>query len=177
MGCIFSSYFAALILGVPLGSWVGDKYGWNAVFGAMSVLALVLAFSVYRLLPVLAAKTEESERKTFSVFVGRYIEFLKHQSSFGAFSVRCLLCRQSDFGFLGLMHDASFPAESGWFSWCRDRAAGFSGGIARIESASAVNLSSQLRAVPADTPQTALGMPFTVFGLLAWRPLARRERC
>ena len=29
MGSIVSSYFAALILGVPVGSWVGDRYGWN----------------------------------------------------------------------------------------------------------------------------------------------------
>src|SRR5512139_1724342 len=35
MGSILSSYFAALILGVPLGAWLGERLGWNMVFGVM----------------------------------------------------------------------------------------------------------------------------------------------
>ena len=101
MGSIFSSYFAALILGVPLGSWFGDKFGWNAVFGVMGVIALVLVFFVYLLLPGLAAKPGESGYKTFSVYVGRYIEFLKNPSSFGA-----LLC--SMFASAGTMGFLAF---------------------------------------------------------------------
>ena len=45
MGSIFSSYFAALILGVPLGSWLGDRFGWNSVFGTMGAIALVCSCS------------------------------------------------------------------------------------------------------------------------------------
>jgi predicted MFS family arabinose efflux permease len=41
MGSIFSSYFAALILGIPLGSWVGERFGWNAVFGSFGIMALI----------------------------------------------------------------------------------------------------------------------------------------
>ncbi len=50
MGSIVSSYFAALILGVPLGSWAGDRLGWHAVFGLAGVLSLALAVLVYALL-------------------------------------------------------------------------------------------------------------------------------
>jgi MFS transporter, DHA1 family, inner membrane transport protein len=32
MSTVFSSYFAALILGVPIGSWIGSTVGWRAVF-------------------------------------------------------------------------------------------------------------------------------------------------
>jgi predicted MFS family arabinose efflux permease len=102
MGSIFSSYFAALILGVPLGSWFGDKFGWNSVFGVMGVAALVLVFFVYLLLPGLAAKPGESEYKTFSVYVGRYIEFLKNPSSFGAL-LSSMFASGGTMGFLAFL--------------------------------------------------------------------------
>jgi DHA1 family purine base/nucleoside efflux pump-like MFS transporter len=109
MGSIFSSYFAALILGVPLGSWFGDRFGWNAVFGVMSILALVLAFSVHLLLPDLAAKPGASGHKTFSVHVGRYVEFLKSPSSFGAL-LSSMFASAGTMGFLAFLgvwlHDA-----------------------------------------------------------------------
>src|SRR5437867_6149439 len=51
MGSIFSSYFAALILGVPLGSILGETLGWNSVFGFSAVAALVLVASTTVFLP------------------------------------------------------------------------------------------------------------------------------
>lgn len=55
MGSIVSSYFAALILGVPVGSWVGDSLGWHTVFGLAAVLSLVLVVPVFALLAPLTA--------------------------------------------------------------------------------------------------------------------------
>jgi MFS transporter, DHA1 family, inner membrane transport protein len=102
MGSIFSSYFAALILGVPLGSWFGEKFGWNAVFGVMGMTALVLVFFVYLLLPELSAKQGESEHKRFSVYVGRYIEFLKNRGSFGAL-LSSMFASAGTMGFLAFL--------------------------------------------------------------------------
>ena len=54
MGSILSSYFAALILGIPLGSWLADAFGWamrsDAVFptGALQFrLAVAEAFGLH----------------------------------------------------------------------------------------------------------------------------------
>ncbi len=109
MGSIFSSYFAALILGVPLGSWLGDKFGWNAVFGAMGLIALALIFSVQVLLPVLAFKSGEKQRTPVSEYVRRYLGFLKTQSSFGAL-MSSLFASAGTMGFLAFLgvwlHDA-----------------------------------------------------------------------
>lgn len=32
MGFVLSSYFVALILGIPLGSWIGSSFGWRNIF-------------------------------------------------------------------------------------------------------------------------------------------------
>src|SRR5437867_9798802 len=51
MGSIFSSYFAALILGVPLGSVVGETLGWNSGFGYSDEASLVLVAETPGFLP------------------------------------------------------------------------------------------------------------------------------
>ena len=50
MSSIFSSYFAALILGVPLGSVIADYLGWNSVFAVAGMTAVALLASQRRLL-------------------------------------------------------------------------------------------------------------------------------
>jgi DHA1 family inner membrane transport protein len=42
MGFVLSSYFAALIIGIPLSSWVGQLLGWRSIFWASSGLSLLL---------------------------------------------------------------------------------------------------------------------------------------
>jgi predicted MFS family arabinose efflux permease len=56
MGSIFSSYFAALILGVPIGSLIADYLGWNAVFAMAGTTTLFLLASVRWTLPESAGK-------------------------------------------------------------------------------------------------------------------------
>lgn len=51
MAWIVSSYFASLIFGVPIGSWIGDRMGWNAVFGVAAISAIFLFVSTQWLLP------------------------------------------------------------------------------------------------------------------------------
>jgi len=42
MGVVLSSYFAALILGVPLAAWVAQIWNWKGIFLASSLLAVLL---------------------------------------------------------------------------------------------------------------------------------------
>jgi predicted MFS family arabinose efflux permease len=83
MGAIFSSYFAALILGVPLGSWLGEKNGWNSVFGAMGGTALILMILTHFLLCAPA-----HERMIAGVsgiaYIRQYLAFMSQRISAGA---------------------------------------------------------------------------------------------
>ncbi|MFZ0430239.1 MAG: MFS transporter [Acidobacteriota bacterium] len=49
MGFVLSSYFAALILGVPLSSWIAESWGWRNVFGVVAVLAGALLLGAFLL--------------------------------------------------------------------------------------------------------------------------------
>ncbi len=42
MGVVLSSYFAALILGVPLAAWMAQTWNWRSIFLASSLLAVLL---------------------------------------------------------------------------------------------------------------------------------------
>jgi predicted MFS family arabinose efflux permease len=83
MGAVFSSYFAALILGVPLGSWLGEKKGWNFVFGSMGAAALALLILTSLLLPRLEQK-QEILRFPATVYLRQYLSFTRERVSIGA---------------------------------------------------------------------------------------------
>jgi len=102
MGCIFSSYFAAMILGIPMGSWVGDRFGWNVVFGAMGLIALALMCTIQLLLPRLIPKSHGINRPTAAEYVRRYAGFLRDQSSFGAL-LTSLFASAGTMGFLAFL--------------------------------------------------------------------------
>jgi predicted MFS family arabinose efflux permease len=84
MGSIFSSYFAALILGVPFGAWIGDRFGWNSVFGIMGGISLALLIGTGLLLPQVRRNGDSKTEKAFSKFAFTYAGFMKGRSTFGA---------------------------------------------------------------------------------------------
>ncbi len=102
MGSIFSSYFAALIMGIPLGAWLGERFGWNVVFGVMGATALALAIFVQLLLPGLAVKSGKIPRLHVSEYVRRYIDFFRTQSTFSAL-VTALFASAGTTGFLAFL--------------------------------------------------------------------------
>jgi len=102
MGSIFSSYFAALILGVPLGSWLGDKFGWNIVFGAMGIAAFALILTVQLLLPAISGRSREMRPMPFSEYVRHYIGFLRSQGLFSAL-LSSLFASAGTMGFLAFL--------------------------------------------------------------------------
>jgi predicted MFS family arabinose efflux permease len=108
MGSIMSSYFAALILGVPLGALLGDRFGWRMVFGAISGIALCLLILSYCMIPQQPRKEKGIRVRPVAEYIREYIHYLRDQSS-----VAGLFC--SLFASAGTM---GFIAYLG--SWIRD---------------------------------------------------------
>ncbi len=109
MGSIFSSYFAALILGVPLGSWIGDRFGWHVVFYAMGGISLALIVSTQSMLPALAKPASSLAGVRPAECIRQYRGFLKSQSSLAAL-MSSLFASAGTMGFLAFigvwLHDA-----------------------------------------------------------------------
>lgn len=51
IGTIFMGISAAMMLGVPLGTWIGDLWGWRMTFGLISVLTFIVTLFMLRYLP------------------------------------------------------------------------------------------------------------------------------
>ena len=109
MGSIFSSYFAALILGVPLGSWIGDEHGWNAVFGGMAGVALLLLISIHLFLPQLQGRPGSAAAARPDECIRQYLSFIKAPSCLYAL-LSSLFASAGTTGFLAFLgvwlHDA-----------------------------------------------------------------------
>ncbi|WP_243659160.1 MFS transporter [Tamaricihabitans halophyticus] len=59
-----SGVASASVLGVPLGTFVGNAFGWRAAFGALTVLALINAAALIFALPALRRPTPTDEQTT-----------------------------------------------------------------------------------------------------------------
>jgi DHA1 family purine base/nucleoside efflux pump-like MFS transporter len=109
MGCIFASYFAALILGVPLGSWLGDRSGWNYVFAAMGGISLALFISTQLMLPRLSSGPGQVSKGRLAECVRQYMRFLKSKIPMGAL-LSALFASAGTMGFLAFigvwLHDS-----------------------------------------------------------------------
>jgi predicted MFS family arabinose efflux permease len=73
MGIVLSSYFAALIVGIPVGSWLAEARGWRTVFLVSFTIALVLLLLVLWRIP----KDSGSETTSFAQVWRAYALILK----------------------------------------------------------------------------------------------------
>jgi predicted MFS family arabinose efflux permease len=109
MGSIVSSYFAALILGVPLGSWIGDSLGWNAVFGTICGLGLGLFAATQLVLPYQTRSRRQSTEAMVVQQVRTYLQFLRGGQTVGAL-MSSFFASAGMMGFLAFLgvwlHDA-----------------------------------------------------------------------
>jgi predicted MFS family arabinose efflux permease len=109
MGCIFASYFAALILGVPLGSWFGDRLGWHSVFAAMGIISLALSISTQWMLSRLPSNAARTSHSRFAGSIRQYVGFLKVQTTLGAL-LSSMFASAGTMGFLAFigvwLHDS-----------------------------------------------------------------------
>ena len=65
-GVVLSSYFAALILGVPLAAWVAQVWNWRGIFLASSLLAvLLLVCTLFSFLGIGSPRAELEESSFF----------------------------------------------------------------------------------------------------------------
>ncbi|MEU1982532.1 MFS transporter [Nocardia sp. NPDC019395] len=65
VSAVVSGVAVASVLGVPLGTVLGDIAGWRSAFGAVALAALVLAAGMAVLLPALPAHTEVGATASF----------------------------------------------------------------------------------------------------------------
>ncbi len=82
MGIVLSSYFLALVLGIPVGVRLAEAFGWRAVFLATLATAAVLAAGALSL-PSDRRRRATPWRETFGVY-GR---FLRQRATLGALLV------------------------------------------------------------------------------------------
>jgi predicted MFS family arabinose efflux permease len=110
MGSIFSSYFAALILGVPIGAWLGEQFGWHAVFGLGGMTALSLLIATRTALPRLKRHRSPGQAEFAALLeIRTYLDFLQKRQTLGALlSSFCASAGTTGFlAFLGIwLHDA-----------------------------------------------------------------------
>lgn len=59
----------ALCMGLPLGTWLGQLFGWREVFGILSVLALMLMIWVAISLPQVEGQQANKQRSILDVFL------------------------------------------------------------------------------------------------------------
>lgn len=67
IGLMFLGLTLANILGVPLGTLVGQTFGWRATFGVITALGFVALVPVYFLVPDIATKASAGMRHELSV--------------------------------------------------------------------------------------------------------------
>ncbi len=85
MGTIVSSYFAALILGVPLGSWIGDRFGWSIVFAFSFAASCTLLLPVFLLLTSFpGGRAQAGARLRLSPVLRTYLGFTQKSETLGA---------------------------------------------------------------------------------------------
>lgn len=110
MGSIFSSYFAALILGVPIGTWMGERHGWHSVFALSGASAFALAIAARLFLPPLQRRRTPGQAESAMMQeIHTYLGFLQQRRTFGALlSSFCASAGTTGFlAFLGIwLHDA-----------------------------------------------------------------------
>lgn len=102
MGAIFSSYFAALILALPLGIWLGEQFGWNAVFGAMGGAAILLFVTIGWGIPFSPNKYHGSVKFQKIEYLRQYKSFLKGGDSLFAL-LSSLFASAGTMGFIAFL--------------------------------------------------------------------------
>jgi DHA1 family inner membrane transport protein len=67
IGLMFLGLTLANVLGVPLGTFVGQNFGWRATFGLITLLGLVALVPLYLLVPDIATRASGGMRRELSV--------------------------------------------------------------------------------------------------------------
>lgn len=69
---VYFGVTAALLLGLPLGTVLGDAVGWRGAFWVLAVLSLGMAVTIHQVLPVIAPDTRQSLKNDIAVLKNRF---------------------------------------------------------------------------------------------------------
>ncbi len=81
MGIVLSSYFAALILGIPLAAWTAEVWSWRTIYLFLSLLGLLLAMCSFLLPP---AKPRDAPALSIGSYLRTYPRLLRRSETRGA---------------------------------------------------------------------------------------------
>ena len=84
MGMVLSSYFVALILGVPVAAWVAEAWDWRKVFLLSVLLALVLLACCFLVFP---RDRSSSQQLSISTYLTVYPRLLMTRQTAGGLAV------------------------------------------------------------------------------------------
>lgn len=107
MGIVLSSYFAALIFGIPIGSWVAQNWGWRAVFLVSSMVgAGLFLLAVLKMPSDLPKNRGHQNSRTWR----SYLSLLRGKDTVGALSTSFLISggTLAFLTFISAYLDASF---------------------------------------------------------------------
>ncbi len=83
MGIVLSSYFAALIFGIPISSWVAQNWGWRTVFLGSSALGVGLSLVAFLKMP---SDRREKQPQQQARPWRTYLSLLRGKDAVGALS-------------------------------------------------------------------------------------------
>ncbi len=114
MGIVLMSYFAALILGLPLGAWVAEQWEWRAVFLCTAGLAGILLLPSLLVFPAERPK-ERAQRRAWR----NYVSFLRGRATRSGIAASFLIsgATLALLTFISAHLDASFGVSAVQISW------------------------------------------------------------
>ncbi|MGF7483541.1 MFS transporter [Providencia sp. SP181] len=69
---VYFGVTAALLLGLPLGTVLGDAVGWRGAFWVLAVMSLVMAVAIHKVLPTIPADSQRSLKSDIAILKNRF---------------------------------------------------------------------------------------------------------
>ena len=82
LAIVVAGFSAALVLGVPLGTFIGQNFGWRLTFALVILLGLIASLGIRLVLPPIPAQSQENQ--------GNQLQILKQPAVFAALTVSLL---------------------------------------------------------------------------------------
>ncbi len=69
---VYFGVTAALLLGLPLGTVLGDAVGWRGAFWALAVISIIMAIAIHWILPTIPADTQRNLKSDIAILKNRF---------------------------------------------------------------------------------------------------------
>ena len=116
MGVVLSSYFAAMILGVPVGAWIAEQWSWRIIFLISSGMAFFLSINGLIFFP---KESSLGRTVTLRTYFGVYLRLLRQGETVGALAVSFAISggTLAFLSFLSVYLDGTFGLSTSEIAW------------------------------------------------------------